>query len=134
MFSIGPFELMIIMIVALVIVGPEKLPELARMIARAMRDLRKYATEVRSEFERDVLTEDVRRDLDAFTRDRPARYPYDALPDADEEEPYAYENGDVSQEYVAEADDVAEQDVTEQEEPESPDDAEEPSDKDYPPD
>ena len=72
MFSIGPQEIVIIAIVALVIVGPEKLPEFARMIGRAMRDLKKYASEVREEFQKDLPVDEIKRDLDVFSQETPS--------------------------------------------------------------
>jgi len=93
MFSIGPLEVVIIMIVALVIVGPEKLPELARMVARALRDLRKYANDVRREFEQGDLTRDIKEDLSALTHDTTSgHYPYSDVSETAEEEPYQYED------------------------------------------
>jgi sec-independent protein translocase protein TatB len=59
MFSMGPGELILIMVVVLLVVGPEKLPEFARTIARAMRDFKRYGEDVRKEFEEDLLTDDI---------------------------------------------------------------------------
>ena len=47
MFNIGPFELMVIMIVALLVVGPKRLPEVGRSIGRGLREFRKAQDEVR---------------------------------------------------------------------------------------
>lgn len=46
MFNIGPLELMVILIVALLVVGPAKLPELGRSIGRGLREFRKAQDEV----------------------------------------------------------------------------------------
>ncbi len=46
MFNIGPQELLVILLVALVIVGPKRLPELSRTVGRALRELRKAQDEV----------------------------------------------------------------------------------------
>jgi len=104
MFSVGPAELILILIVALVVVGPEKLPELARMIGRAVRDLRKYADDIRDEFERDVLTNDVKRDLESFTQDRLDYYPYrHDSGTGTEQQPYPYETQEAQQEHPVES-------------------------------
>jgi Tat protein translocase TatB subunit len=47
MFNIGPQELLIILIVALVVVGPKRLPELGRTIGRGLNEFRKLQDEVR---------------------------------------------------------------------------------------
>jgi sec-independent protein translocase protein TatB len=47
MFGIGTPELLVILIVALVVVGPQRLPELGRTIGRALREFRKVQDEVR---------------------------------------------------------------------------------------
>jgi len=41
MFGIGTPELLVIIVVALIVLGPERLPEVARMLGRAMAELRK---------------------------------------------------------------------------------------------
>ncbi|MBA3689867.1 MAG: twin-arginine translocase TatA/TatE family subunit, partial [Actinobacteria bacterium] len=45
--SIGPLELMVILLLALVVVGPSRLPEVGRSIGKALRELRKVQDEVR---------------------------------------------------------------------------------------
>jgi sec-independent protein translocase protein TatA len=47
MFNIGPLELMVILLLALVVVGPSRLPEVGRSIGRGLRELRKVQDEVR---------------------------------------------------------------------------------------
>jgi TatA/E family protein of Tat protein translocase len=46
-FNIGPQELLLILLVALVIVGPKRLPELSRTIGRGLREFRKAQDEVK---------------------------------------------------------------------------------------
>jgi sec-independent protein translocase protein TatB len=45
-FNIGPQELLLILLIALVVVGPQRLPELARTIGRALNELRRAQDEV----------------------------------------------------------------------------------------
>lgn len=47
MLNIGPQELLIILVIALLVVGPQRLPELGRSIGRGLRELRKAQDEVK---------------------------------------------------------------------------------------
>jgi len=67
MFNIGFPELLIILAIALIIFGPNKLPELAKGLGRAMREFKKATEEVKESFEaetrdlnelKDVITEE----------------------------------------------------------------------------
>jgi sec-independent protein translocase protein TatB len=51
MFNIGPAELIVILLVALLIVGPKRLPEVGKSVGKALREIRKQTDEVRSSFE-----------------------------------------------------------------------------------
>ena len=48
-FGVGMFELAMIMIVALIVVGPDRLPQTAREIGKVVRTLRRYASSVQRE-------------------------------------------------------------------------------------
>jgi sec-independent protein translocase protein TatB len=49
-FGVGPAELIVILVVALVVVGPERLPRLAADVARMIRDVRRYTGGLAAEF------------------------------------------------------------------------------------
>ncbi len=51
MFNIGLPELLIIAAIALIVFGPNKLPELAKALGRAMREFKKATEEVKESFE-----------------------------------------------------------------------------------
>jgi TatA/E family protein of Tat protein translocase len=42
MFNVGPEKLLVVLVVVLLVFGPEKLPEVGRQIGRAMREFRKF--------------------------------------------------------------------------------------------
>ena len=54
--SIGTSELILIGIVALIIFGPRKLPQMARTIGKTMADFRKTTNEFKSTWEKEVAT------------------------------------------------------------------------------
>ncbi|NLJ71777.1 MAG: twin-arginine translocase subunit TatB [Syntrophomonadaceae bacterium] len=49
--NIGPWELIVIMLIALIVVGPSKLPEVARSMGKALNDFRRATSGVQREFE-----------------------------------------------------------------------------------
>jgi len=61
LFGVGPAEALVILIVALVFVGPERLPRLAADIARTIREIRKYTGEVAAEF--NEVIQDLDKDV-----------------------------------------------------------------------
>ncbi len=38
--SVGPMEIVVILIIALIVLGPKKLPDMARSVGRGMREFR----------------------------------------------------------------------------------------------
>jgi Tat protein translocase TatB subunit len=71
MLNVGPLELFVVLAVALIVVGPERLPELARSIGRALRQLRQVQDEVR-DMVSSGIDDDVRQaatDLRQATQD-----------------------------------------------------------------
>lgn len=49
MFGIGMTELLVILVVALLLVGPKRLPELARSLGRAMGEFRRASNDLRQQ-------------------------------------------------------------------------------------
>lgn len=43
--NIGPFELLVILFIALILLGPSRLPDLANALGKSIREFRKAATE-----------------------------------------------------------------------------------------
>lgn len=63
MFDIGFFELLVIAIVGLVVVGPERLPEAARAVGLWIGRLKRSLRDTRGELERQLGADDIRRQL-----------------------------------------------------------------------
>lgn len=56
--QVGPLELIVVALVALIVFGPDKLPEVARTVGRTINELRRQAAEVRGEFVRGITEEE----------------------------------------------------------------------------
>lgn len=64
MFGIGLPEMIVIFVVALLVVGPEKLPDLARSLAKGLFELKKTLNEVKGSFaEEERAVREVKDDL-----------------------------------------------------------------------
>jgi len=57
--SIGTGELLLILVVALMVFGPRKLPELARSLGKSVNDFRRASDDFKRTWEREVETERV---------------------------------------------------------------------------
>lgn len=54
--SIGPAEILVVLVVALIVLGPNRLPEAARSVGKAMAELRRVTSGVQAEV-RDAFSE-----------------------------------------------------------------------------
>ncbi|MFP2902065.1 Sec-independent protein translocase protein TatB, partial [Corallococcus sp. 4LFB] len=65
MFNIGAGEMVFILVAALIVLGPQRLPELARAIGKFMREFRRQTDDVRNVVEREfyAMDEDFNREL-----------------------------------------------------------------------
>jgi len=50
MFGIGMTELLVILAIGLIVIGPKKLPELARSLGKGLAEFRRASTDIRREF------------------------------------------------------------------------------------
>ena len=69
MFNLGAGEIAVIMIVALLLLGPDKLPELARGIGKFVREFRRQTDDVRGMVEREFY----KMDQEVFAEDQTKR-------------------------------------------------------------
>jgi TatA/E family protein of Tat protein translocase len=57
-FNVGPAELMIIFVLALLVFGPKRLPEMSRQLGKGIREFRRVSDEVRGEVEHAMTLDD----------------------------------------------------------------------------
>ena len=63
MFEIGFPELLVIVFVGLLVVGPEKLPQIIKTLTRSFRVIKSYLNQTRVEIEKSVGMDEIRQDL-----------------------------------------------------------------------
>ena len=68
MLNVGPLELLVVLAVALIVVGPERLPELARSVGRVIRQFRDVQDEVRDMVSSSGVGDDIRQATDEFRK------------------------------------------------------------------
>ena len=72
MLNIGFSEAVIIFLVALIVLGPEKLPEVGKFLAKLSLELKKGLEEVKKELELDEIEEDfkeAKEEIEKFTQE-----------------------------------------------------------------
>lgn len=75
-FGIGPFELLVVLAVALIFLGPEKLPELARALGKAVLQFQQMIEPFRDEISRAIEpVNQIQRDVDQTLRGAAAPVP-----------------------------------------------------------
>jgi TatA/E family protein of Tat protein translocase len=67
--SIGLPELIIIFIVALLVFGPKKLPEVSKSVGKAIRDFKKSTEEIKGKIEDEIKAEEFRSLKDELNKD-----------------------------------------------------------------
>jgi len=90
MLGIGMQEIIIILIVALIIIGPKKLPDLARALGRAIGEFRKAADDLKDNLDINGIREEKERLMREITH---ASVSKDSKPKGDTAAPRAEETG-----------------------------------------
>ena len=81
--SIGMPELIIIFVIALIIFGPRKLPELGRSLGKSIAEFKKASNELKSTLEEEIRLDEQRSALDAAKAATPPAAPTATVPHAD---------------------------------------------------
>ena len=66
MFDIGFTELMVIALVALIVIGPERLPRVARTLGHLAGRLQRYVADVKADINREVELDELRKMRDSM--------------------------------------------------------------------
>ena len=69
MFGIGMPEMLLILAIALIVIGPKKLPDLAKSLGRAMREFKKATNEFKETMQIDSELADVKKAFDDINDD-----------------------------------------------------------------
>jgi sec-independent protein translocase protein TatA len=93
--SIGMPELIIIFVIALIIFGPRKLPELGRSLGRSLAEFKRASNELKSTLEEEIRIEDQKIAAEKRVEAAPAPPPA-AQPAAPVEPPVAVNQADHS--------------------------------------
>lgn len=72
MMGIGFTEMIVIAGIALVVIGPEKFPDFAKLVIRTVRDLRGYVDEMKTEVAKELKP--LKKEMDALSRIDPEKY------------------------------------------------------------
>jgi sec-independent protein translocase protein TatB len=66
MFDIGFSELLVIGVVALIVIGPERLPRVARTVGHLAGRLQRYVSDVKSDINREIELDELRKMRDSM--------------------------------------------------------------------
>lgn len=61
MFDVGFSELMVIAVVALIVIGPERLPKVARTAGHMLGRLQRYVSDVKSDIDREMQLDELKK-------------------------------------------------------------------------
>ena len=61
MFDVGFSEIVLIAVVALIVIGPEKLPKVARTLGHMFGRLQRYVNEVKADINREIELDELRK-------------------------------------------------------------------------
>jgi Tat protein translocase TatB subunit len=66
MFGIGMPELLVIAVIALLVVGPKKLPEIAKALGKGLFEFRKVAQDATDTLKETLKPEELKKDMDGI--------------------------------------------------------------------
>ncbi len=58
MFNVGPAEILVVLLIALIVFGPKRLPEIGRTVGKGLREFRQATQDVKDELSRTMTDEE----------------------------------------------------------------------------
>jgi sec-independent protein translocase protein TatB len=88
MFDVGFSELVLLFIIGLLVLGPQRLPKVAAEVGKWVGRARRTATQLRRQLEREIELADIQNPPSGGTPPASAKTPADAQPAAPEQNPF----------------------------------------------
>lgn len=66
--SIGIGEILLVLFVGFIVVGPEDLPKIARTIAKGVKKMRTMMKDVTKSFEEEIELEEIKKDTESISK------------------------------------------------------------------
>jgi sec-independent protein translocase protein TatA len=86
--GLGMTEVLVILVIALIVFGPRKLPDLGKSLGQAMSQFRRASDDFKRTWEQEVETEKIRKDL-SFDTQTTTNYDYNSTESNDPYNPYS---------------------------------------------
>jgi len=80
--NLGFSEIIIILVLALILLGPKRLPDVAKQLGKGMREFKKATDDLKSQFEREFYAEDLKKNHPNVIAPPTAAAPVQAPPPA----------------------------------------------------
>lgn len=92
MFGIGMPEMLLILAIALIVIGPKKLPDLAKSLGRAFAEFKRATSELKESFEIDSELKDIRTTFDGMSNE--IKEAMDVEHDIESRDPKTYDDSE----------------------------------------
>ena len=69
-FGVGTWEILLIILIAIMLFGPKKIPELAKSIKQAIKEFKKSTSELEEEEKEEISSEEIRKVLIELAKEK----------------------------------------------------------------